>query len=44
MPTAVTSFVIAQKYAIEEALCADSIIVSTLISLVTLPVFIALLG
>jgi predicted permease len=44
MPTAVTSFVIAQKYALDEDLCADVIFVSTLVSIVTLPVVIWLLG
>lgn len=44
MPTAVTSFVIAQKYALDEDLCADIIFVSTLVSIVTLPVVIWLLG
>lgn len=44
MPTAVTSFVIAQKYALDEDFCADVIFASTLISIVTLPVVIWLLG
>ncbi len=44
MPTAVTSFVLAQKYALDEQLAADTILVSTILSIVSLPVIVWLLS
>lgn len=38
MPTAITSFVLAQKYSLNEQLTADIILVSTLLSILSLPV------
>lgn len=40
MPTAVTSFVLAEKYYLNEELTADVILVSTLLSITTIPIVI----
>lgn len=44
MPTAVTSFVLAQKYSLNEELTADIILVSTILSLISMPCIVWLLG
>lgn len=40
MPTAITSFVLAQKYDLEEQLATDIILVSTILSIVSIPIII----
>ncbi len=40
MPTAITSFVLAQKYDLEEELATDIILVSTILSVVSIPIIV----
>lgn len=44
MPTAITSFILAEKYHLNNELAADIILVSTVLSIVSLPIVIWLLG
>jgi predicted permease len=44
MPTAVTGFVLAQKYGLDENLAADIILASTVLSVLTIPAVVWMLG
>lgn len=44
MPTAVTSFILAEKYNLDENLSADIILASTIFSIISIPIVVWLLG
>ncbi len=44
MPTAVTSFILAEKYKLDENLSADIILATTILSIITIPVVVWMLG